>query len=228
MQDRNGKEIEAGMVIEISGAWSKSDNGRFLVDHTYTGGGFWMKKLGTKGQLLKEAGRSWPLKCYSSSGELRRKIDTHNDANAMVEIVSDTWTAPEAKPASGEIRLTVNGIYKGEHYAPCFYRYDEKTEVVVIYARKFGRSEIPREMGSVQNDTDTMSDYFDTDSLSLHPGDAWYDRVKAVAVKSMIKNLKRRIAWLEKDLEKPASAAYRQVGMDELCECERRLATLMA
>ena len=66
MQDKNGKEIGAGMVVEISGAWSKADNGRFLVDHTYRDGGFWMKKIGAKGQLLKTTGRSWPIKCYAS------------------------------------------------------------------------------------------------------------------------------------------------------------------
>lgn len=228
MKDRNGKEIKAGMVVEIHGAWSKSDNGRFLVDHAYLVGGFWMKKLGAKGQPLKEAGRSWPLKCYSSNWGLRCKIDAHNEANATVEVISDTWTAPETKPASDEIRLTVNGIYKGEHYTPCYYRYDEKTGEVTIYARKYGYSEIPREMGAVRNDTDTMTDYFDKDSLDLHPGDAWYDRAKEVAMKSLIRDLKRRIAWLEKDLEKPASAAHRQIGMDELCECERRLARLTA
>lgn len=228
MQDKNGKKIEAGMVVEISGAWAKADNGKFLVEHVYREGDFWMKKLGAKGQLLKTTGRSWPLKCYSSNWDLRCKIDAHNEANATVEIVSDTWTAPEAKPVSNEIRLTVNGIYKGEHYAPCYYRYDEKTGEVTIYARKYGYSEIPREMGAVRNDTDTMTDYFDTDSLDLHPGDAWYDRVKAVAVKSTIKDLKRRIARLEKDLEKPATATHRQIGMDELCECERRLAKLTA
>lgn len=228
MQDKNGKEIEAGMVVEISGAWSKSDNGRFLVDHVYREGDFWMKKLGAKGQLLKDAGRGWPLKCYSINWELRCKIDAHNEANATVEVVSDTWTAPEAKPVSNEIRLTANGIYKGEHYAPCYYHYDEKTGEVTIYARKYGCSEIPREMGAVRNDTDTMTDYFDKDSLDLHPGDAWYDRVQAVAVKSTIKDLKRRIAWLEKDLEKAATATHRQIGMDELCECERRLARLTA
>lgn len=228
MQDKNGKEIEAGMVVEISGAWSKPDNGRFLVDHVYRDGGFWLKKLGAKGQLLKDAGRSWPLKCYASDWKLCCKIDAHNEANATVVVISDTWTAPEAKPVSNEIRLTMNGIYKGEHYAPCYYRYDEKTGEVTIYAKKYGRSEIPREMGAVRNDTDAMTDYFDTDSLDLHPGDAWYDRVKAVAVKSVIKDLKRRIAWLEKALEKPATATHRQIGMDELCECERRLAKLMA
>lgn len=118
MQDRNGKEIDSGMVIEICNAWSRSDNGRFLVDHTYSDGGFWMRKLGAKGQLLKAAGRSWPLKCYSSNQELRRKIDAHNEANATVEVIGDTWTAPETKPMSNEIRLTMNGIHKGEHYAP--------------------------------------------------------------------------------------------------------------
>jgi hypothetical protein len=228
MQDMNGKEIEAGMVVEISGAWSKSDNGRFLVDHVYRDGGFWIKKLGTRGQLLKTTGRSWPLRCYSSNWELRCRIDAHNDANAKVVVVSDTWTAPEAKPVSNEIRITMNGIYKGEHYAPCHYRYDEKTGEVTIYARNYGRSEIPREMGNVRNDTDTMTDYFDRDSLNLFPGDAWYDRVKAVAVKSAIKDLKRRITWLEKDLEKPGTPWHRQNGMDELCECERRLAALSA
>ena len=228
MQDMNGKKIEAGMVVEISGAWSKSDNGRFLVDHVYRDGGFWIKKLGTRGQLLKTTGRSWPLKCYASDWKLCCKIDAHNEANATVEVVSDTWTAPEAKPVSNEIRLTVNGIYKGEHYAPCHYQYDEKTGEVTIYARNYGRSEIPREMGNVRNDTDSMTDYFDKDSLNLFPGDAWYDRVKAVAVKSVIKDLKRRIAWLEKDLEKAGTTWHRQIGMDELCECERRLAALSA
>lgn len=228
MQDKNGKEIEAGMVVEISGARSKADNGRFLVDHTYRDGGFWMKKIGAKGQLLKMTGRSWPLKCYANDWKLCCKIDAHNEANATAEVVSEAWTAPEAKPVSNEIRLTVNGIYKGEHYAPCYYSFDEKTGKVTIYARKYGRSEIPREMGAVRNDTDTVTDYFDTDSLELYPGDAWYDRVKAVAVKSAIKDLKHRIAWLKKDLEKPATACHRQIGMDELCECERRLAKLTA
>jgi hypothetical protein len=228
MLDLTGKEIKAGMVVVIRGAWSKSDNGKFLVERVYRDGGFWMKKLGAKGQLLKDAGRGWPLKCYANDWKTCYKIDAHNESNATVEVVSDTWTAPEVKPVSNEIRLTVNGIYKGEHYAPCYYRYDEKTGEVTIYAKNYGRSEIPREMGPVRNETDTMTDYFDTDSLDLHPGDAWYDKVKAVAVKSTIKDLKHRIARLEKGLEKPATATHRQIGLDELCECERRLAKLTA
>lgn len=83
-------------------------------------------------------------------------------------------------------------------------------------------------MGPVQNDTDTMSDYFDTDSLCLLPGDPWYNEAKAVAVKSLVKDIKRRITWLESYLKNPTSAARRQASLDALHECERRLATLMA
>lgn len=228
MLDRNGKEIQVGQVVEISGAYSKADNGKFLVESVYLNDGCYLKKLGAKGQLLKTPGQSWPLRSYASQWKVRLAANTHNEANATIAVICDKWEEPAVKPVSNEIRLTVNGIYKGEKYSPCGYCFDEKTSEVKIYAHNYGRNEIPREMGAVQNDTDSMTDYFDTDSLVLKPGDKWYEAVKAVAIKRQIKNLKKHIEWLKRYLERPGAAGIRQMRMDELCNCEKRLVEMTA
>ena len=225
MQDKNGKQIEAGMVVEVSGAWAKADNGKFMVESVYNDS-IWIKKLGAKGQLLKDCGRSWPYVCGSYDWKVCKKIDAHNRENAKIEVLG-AWIEPEKKPVSNEIRITATGIYKGENYCSCYYRYDEKSGEVEINARNYGHV-IPREMGNVRNDTDAMTDYFDKDSLTLRPGDKWYDQVKVAAIKGIIHDLKRNIAWLKRDLEKPGSATHRQLGMDKLCEYEKQLAKLTA
>ena len=83
---------------------------------------------------------------------------------------SDQAEQPERVSSLPSIRFYYNGIkVNGGDLIKCYYSAD--ADGVTIYAESYG-GELPRELFDVRNDTDTMTDYFDTDSARLsadHP-----------------------------------------------------------
>jgi len=99
MTDKNGKEIRTGNVVEISGAFFKNDNGRFIVQRSpdddvpnygrrenYT-----LRKLNKNGTIKK--GRYnlifWPLSVCVNSFKLGSDARKHNAENAKIEIINE-------------------------------------------------------------------------------------------------------------------------------------------
>ena len=83
---------------------------------------------------------------------------------------SDQAEQPERVSSLPSIRFYYNGIkVNGGDLIKCHFSAD--ADSVSIYAERYGRN-LPREFFDVRNDTDTMTDYFDTDSARLpadHP-----------------------------------------------------------
>ncbi len=104
------------------------------------------------------------------------------------------------------IKFFYNGIkINGENkLIRCFFSLDNSTRqdgsCVTIYAKGYG-AELPGDLFAVENDTDLMTDYFDTDSATLTPAHPLYPYARAAALKAAmrgepdyIEKLEQRIA----------------------------------
>lgn len=107
------------------------------------------------------------------------------------------------------IKILQNGIKHDNGYTPCFYSMGNNTrhsdKCITIYARDY--EHLPAELGNIQNDTDTQTDYFDSDKVHLEPGDKYYTEALAAYNKRRLADSKRWLKHdekrLQKELEKP-------------------------
>lgn len=175
--DINGKTFSENMVVEIRNAWGKTDNGLWVVEHAYPDG-LWLRKLNKdmRKSTNKLACTGWPLHCYHNDYYKRHEINSYNDAHAEIQVLCP-WVEPEAKPVSNDIKIQKRGIRKGESYCSCWYS-KNRDNSVTIYARHYNEH-IPREIGNVRNESNSMIDYFETDSCTLRPGDTYYEAALA-------------------------------------------------
>lgn len=180
-KDINNKEIVSGYVVEIKGAYSKSDNGLWYVDHS-SDRVVWLQKLNKDMSKAKGkySSKSWPLRSYANDPWKRREINEYNDANATIEMLCP-YVEPPKKEVSNEIRILKRGIRKGEKYYPCFYWLNSDNSITV-YAREYGYDGLPDEIGNVINETNGQIDYFEKSHCYLREGDRYYNEVKAKIV----------------------------------------------
>lgn len=94
-------------------------------------------------------------------------------------------------------------------------------ECVTIHADGYG-NQLPRDIFDVRNDSDSYTDYFDTDSATLTPDHPLYKYARYAAVKAELRHLPRHIKYLE-DL-----AGSRWANPAELEAKKARLAKLQA
>lgn len=100
------------------------------------------------------------------------------------------------------IKFFYNGIkINGENkLIRCFYSLDNSTResgpCVTIYAKGYG-AELPGDLFAVENDTDIMTDYFDTDSATLTPAHPLYAYARAAALKAAMRGEPEYIEKLE-------------------------------
>ena len=99
MQDKNGVEMVTGMVVRISNAYFKNDNGLYYIDRTpgdpsWCGRDYCMSKISKSGKLSTAKYRLafWPLKSYCSGLRKNAEADTWNKEHAEIEVVSITNT----------------------------------------------------------------------------------------------------------------------------------------
>ena len=100
------------------------------------------------------------------------------------------------------IKFFYNGIkINGENkLIPCFFSLDNSTResgpCVTIYAKGYG-GQLPGDLFAVENDTDLMTDYFDTDSATLTPAHPLYPYARAAALKAAMRGEPEYIEKLE-------------------------------
>lgn len=99
MLDKNGTELETGMIVKIEGGYFKADNGTFLVksspgDPNWSGEDYGLRKCNKKGETStsKYATAFWPLMITISSREKRALAKQHNKENATIEIIGKVKT----------------------------------------------------------------------------------------------------------------------------------------
>ena len=173
MKDSFGVEVSAGYVVEVSGAWSKSDNGFWLVESCGDSSCYLHRLNSDMSKSTRKLGVtvSWPLKCWSNRRSLRYQADLHNRENAKICVLAP-WVEPPKKEVSNEVRILKNGIRKGDVYCPCWY--SKRSDGSILITSKHYNTHIPREIGDVSNNSDSMSDYFETDSCRITPDNPYY------------------------------------------------------
>ena len=176
LTDKNGKTFEVNQVVEISNAWGTTDNGLWVIE-SCSDTGLWLHKLNKdmRKSTNKMASTGWPLHCYHNDSFKRCQINKYNQDNAQIEILCP-YVEPAQKPVNNEIKIQKKGIRKGTTFCSCFY-YKTSDGNIVIHARHYDQH-IPRELGTVRNDSDSMTDYFETDSCVLTPDSPFYKQAE--------------------------------------------------
>ena len=96
MTDKNGREIQTGDVVLVSGGYFKADNGLFVVIHAPGDPGWYgesccLNKLCRSGKLSegKYATAFWPIAVNAGSWRTRMDAKSWNAANAEILVVDD-------------------------------------------------------------------------------------------------------------------------------------------
>lgn len=96
MVDKNGRQIQTGDVVLVSGGYFKSDNGLFAVIHApgdpdWYGESCCLNKLCKSGKLSegKYATAFWPIAVNAGSWRTKMDAKSWNAANAEILVVDD-------------------------------------------------------------------------------------------------------------------------------------------
>ena len=94
MKDKNGKELRTGLVVKVSGAYTKNNNGLFLITHSegdacWTGNYYSLKKIKNNGEFstAKYSTSSLPLAYYSNNSNYNITAREHDEKNLEIEVV---------------------------------------------------------------------------------------------------------------------------------------------
>ena len=92
MTDKNGVEIRTGMIVEISGAYFKNDNGLYYVEHSpgdpgWCGKDHCLKKISKAGKISRAKYNIcfWPI-MVTVSGPKYYEAKRWNAENASIEV----------------------------------------------------------------------------------------------------------------------------------------------
>lgn len=96
MKDKNGIELKTGHIVEITGGFFKTDNGRFVVVHSpgdadWSGNDYSLRKVSKKDEisLAKYSIAFWPLSVCTSDRFKNIEAEAHNEKNARIEVVGE-------------------------------------------------------------------------------------------------------------------------------------------
>ena len=96
MKDKNGIEMKTGHIVEVTGGFFKTDNGRFVVVHSpgdadWLGKEYCLRKVSKKDEfsLAKNSTAFWPLSACTSDHFKNIEADAHNEKNAQIEVVGE-------------------------------------------------------------------------------------------------------------------------------------------
>lgn len=279
------KLFEVGDVVEISGSYSKSENGLYYVSGgNRSGSCVWLHGLSKDFQKETKKYTHWPLSSYSNNyeycAEYRKfaknatitRLDKKSAAvkDFLTDFISKEFRDDEGKehqkkaaeilardyadfvdtvkriPARDGldwIKFDKNGIwtpsedrknweFHGCHYSPTIKGW--AVESITIYANGYDQH-IPLSYGfGVQNDTDSMTDYFETDRARIYTDHPLFLFIAAAAAKAGgLKDMKtdnlpkgnptdKDLEALEKWIEEKRAAAEAEKQRKEAEEQEAR------
>lgn len=105
-----------------------------------------------------------------------------NEYAAVAERLSDGATAPQEKRPEHGVKFYWNGIkVDGGRLIPCYFWLDENR--VMISAKDY--KDLPREYFPVENNSDSYTDYFESDHATLTPEHPLYKFARFVALKGI-------------------------------------------
>lgn len=181
MKDSNGQELHINQIVTVSNTFSKTHSGNYVVDRVSEDSAY-LKPLNKDLSLSKsKESISWPIRMCCNDRCKRREGNLHNKQFAQIVGMGD-WTEPAPKPKKMGIKFLQNGIRRDDEYIPVYYSLDMRTQIITIYARSYCKH-LPREIGNVRNESDSMTDYFETDSCRLSPSDPFYKQALEVCKK---------------------------------------------
>jgi hypothetical protein len=95
MTDKNGRQIKTGDIVEVTGGFFKSDNGRFVVVHTpedenWLGNDCCLHRVNKDGTESKGKYTTafFPIMVTTNSYFKRLEAKAHNAKFAQIEVVS--------------------------------------------------------------------------------------------------------------------------------------------
>ena len=95
MQDKNGIEIKSGMIVEITGAYFKNDNGLYFVenspgDSSWCGSDHSLKRISKAGKISKAKYSTcfWPIGIFVSDRVKAAQARAWNKDHAEIEVKS--------------------------------------------------------------------------------------------------------------------------------------------
>lgn len=214
VKDINGMNVKEGDIIRVSNSYAESDNGLWKVQKLNdrdSGNGFWLHKVKKDGTESngKYTTNSWPMNhTYSSNPSYRAAYRDHNGENGenvKIELFTVDETLREKNAAkTPKYQFTSNGIRTPSgKYTSVFYGINDDGSVNVS-SRDYGGTLrfLATETDKVQNDTDTMTDYFDKDSITVSASNPYYKQIKRAALKDAISGKKKAIENAKADIEK--------------------------
>lgn len=93
--DKNGTELRTGMIVQISGAYFKNDNGLFFIDRSpgdagWSGNYYSLHKISRAGKISRAKYNlcSWPLVSYVSDRWKTAAANDWNRKHAAIEAVT--------------------------------------------------------------------------------------------------------------------------------------------
>ena len=119
-----------------------------------------------------------------------------NGENVKIEVYTVDETLKQKNAAkTPKYQFTSNGIRTPSgDYTSVFYSLNDDGSVNVS-SRDYGGTLrfLATETDKVQNDTDTMTDYFDKDSITVSASNPYYKQIKRAALKDAVN--KGHVAW---------------------------------
>ena len=212
--DSNGQNVKEGDVVRISNSYADSDNGLYRVQKLQSGDkgtNFYLHKVKKDGTESngKYTTNHWPMNyTYSNNPTYRAAYRDHNGEkgeNVKIEIfeVDETLKQKNAEKKP-KYQFTSNGIRTPSgDYTSVFYSINDDGSVHVS-SRDYGGTLrfLASETDKVQNDTDTMTDYFDKDSITVTASNPYYKQIKRAALKDAVTAKKKAIESAKADIEK--------------------------
>lgn len=98
------------------------------------------------------------------------------------------------------VKFLQNGIKTEDgQYIPVYYSIGNDLRTITVYARQYGHR-LPADIGDIENETDTQVDYFETDHVSIGPGNPYWFAAYAAHKQRGLAYLKRRLTAAKKRL----------------------------
>ena len=165
---------------------------------------------------------------FAEESAIRAAIDgTTENPTATTKTTKGTTKGTK----QDHIRIYYNGIkIDGGKLEPCGYSLDNNDnheKSVSIYAKRYG-ARLPRDLLPVTNDTDIMTDYFDTDGAYITPGHPLYKYFRYCAEKARARHDKTNIAYWKKEIDGGRLARWADRYREDIAEAQKRISAFEA
>lgn len=229
VKDINGNSVKEGDIVKISNSYTQNENGLYRVTKLWDrsdGSTFSLQKVKKDGTDAKGnyTSASWPMNyTYSNNPRTRAEYQAHNGKNGenvSIEVVtiSDEARQKGIDNATKEkgYQFTQNGIRdpKGNYHSVHYSYGDDGT--IWVSSHDYGNTLgfLNTETDKVRNDTDSMTDYFDKDDITVTPSNPYYNQIKRAALKDKVSSMKKRLESAKKDVEKYSGSGKNYYNAD--------------